>query len=369
MRIAQIAPLFESVPPQKYGGTERVISYLTEELVADGHEVTLFASGDSVTSAELVPGCHRSLRLHEGYEHSAVPHMVMMEEVKRRAREFDILHFHTDYLHYPLVRGLDTPHVTTMHGRMDFPQYSSLYREFKDIPLISISNAQRAPLPWANWAGTIYHGLPKKLYRPRFELGKYAAFLGRISPEKRPDRAIDIANRAGIHLKMAAKVDVTDREYFETTIRPMIEASRYVEFIGEITDEEKNEFLGNAAVLLSPIDWPEPFGLVFIEAMACGTPVISYPHGSAPEVITEGVSGFLVNSVAEAVEKIQLLPRLDRARVFHEFEKRFSVRAMREAHLSVYEDVCQEFSLPHLSLLEGGAQEWKTFSSLITKSI
>ncbi len=282
MRIAQVAPLFESVPPKYYGGTERVVSYLTEELVCQGHEVTLFASGDSVTKAHLVAACRRSLRLDKHCIDQLSHQVLMLEHVFQRAAEFDIVHFHVDYLHFPLSRREQLTHVTTLHGQLDIPDLVPLYHEFRDMPVVSISNCQREPLPWANWQATIYHGVPADTYQFRAEPGSYLAFLGRISPEKRVDRAIKIARQVQIPLKIAAKVDRVDKDYFEGVVEPLLRDS-LIEFVGEIGDGEKDEFLGHAYALLFPIDWPEPFGLAMIEAMACGTPVIAYRSGAVPE--------------------------------------------------------------------------------------
>ena len=279
MRIAQVAPLFESVPPKYYGGTERVVSYLTEELVCQGHEVTLFASGDSVTKAHLVAACRRSLRLDKHCIDQLSHQVLMLEHVFQRAAEFDIVHFHVDYLHFPLSRREQLTHVTTLHGQLDIPDLVPLYHEFRDMPVVSISNCQREPLPWANWQATIYHGVPADTYQFRAEPGSYLAFLGRISPEKRVDRAIKIARQVQIPLKIAAKVDRVDKDYFEGVVEPLLRDS-LIEFVGEIGDGEKDEFLGHAHALLFPIDWPEPFGLAMIEAMACGTPVIAYRSGA-----------------------------------------------------------------------------------------
>lgn len=336
MRIAQVAPLHESVPPRLYGGTERVVHYLTEELVKMGHEVTLFAAGDSRTSARLVPCCERSLRLDARIKDPLAPHVYMLEQVIKQAEKFDIIHFHIDYIHFPLMRRLKTPHVTTLHGRLDLPELRPLYEEFKEMPVVSISDAQRNPLPFVNWVGTVYHGLPRDLYRFYAKPGDYLAFLGRISPEKRPDRAIKIAERAGMKLLIAAKVDKADREYFETVIKPLLK-SPWVEFIGEINDKEKNEFLGRAYALLFPIDWPEPFGLVMIEAMACGTPVIAWRCGSVPEIIEEGVSGFMVESLQEAVEAVEKVANLKRILCRKAFERRFTSEIMAFNYLKVYE--------------------------------
>lgn len=340
MRIAQIAPLYECVPPKLYGGTERVVSYLTEELVRQGHGVTLFASGDSVTAAELVPCCPTALRLN-GTVHDPIPyHVVLMEKVRERAKEFDILHFHIDSLHLPLLHCLSRPALTTLHGRQDLADLRLLYLTFNDLPFVSISNAQRTPMPPVNWAGTVYHGLPPGLLpftlRPR---GGYLAFLGRISPEKRPDRAIEIAARSGRPLKIAAKIDKADRAYWESVIRPMVRAHRNVEFAGEINETEKAAFLGNATALLFPIDWPEPFGLVMIEAMACGTPVIAFRGGSVEEVVEHGISGFIVDSVAEAVTAVERAEKLCRATVRAAFERRFTAARMAEGYLALYRNL------------------------------
>lgn len=336
MRIAQVSPLYESVPPKSYGGTERIVSYLTEELVRQGHEVTLYASGDSVTNARLVATCTRSLRLDKTCVDQLAHHLLMLERVFHHANEFDVVHFHVDYLHFPLSRRHLLPHVTTLHGRLDIPDLIPLYHEYRDMPVVSISNAQRGPLPWANWQATVYHGLPHGLYRFRAQTGSYLAFLGRISPEKRVDRAIEIAKRVGIPLKIAAKVDRVDKEYFEAVIEPLLR-DPLIEFIGEIGDGEKNEFLGNAYALLFPINWPEPFGLVMIEAMACGTPVIAYRLGSVPEVMEEGLTGFVVNSLEEAVEAVRRVPDLSRAQCRKVFEDRFSSKRMADDYIQVYE--------------------------------
>jgi glycosyltransferase involved in cell wall biosynthesis len=335
MRIAQVAPLYESVPPKYYGGTERVVSYLTEELVRQGHEVTLFASGDSVTKAHLVAACRRALRLDRHCVDQMAHHILMLERVLQRAGEFDVIHFHVDYLHYPLSRSHSYVHVTTLHGRLNISDLVPLYREFQDIPLVSISDAQREPIPWANWQATIYHGLPHDLYWFRAQPGSYLAFLGRISPEKRVDRAIEIAKRVQIPLKIAAKVDRVDAEYFESVIEPLLR-DPLVEFVGEIGDGEKDEFLGNAYALLFPINWPEPFGMVMIEAMACGTPVIAYRKGSVPEVIDEGSTGFIVQDLEDAVEAVRRVPELSRARCREVFEQRFTAERMANNYLQVY---------------------------------
>jgi glycosyltransferase involved in cell wall biosynthesis len=335
MRIAQVAPLYESVPPKYYGGTERVVSYLTEELVRQGHEVTLFASGDSVTKARLIAPCRRSLRLDKQCLDQLAHHILMLEHVFKNSDRFDIVHFHIDYLHFPLSRRHSLPHVTTLHGRLDIPDLVPLYREFRDMPVVSISNAQRTPLPWLNWQGTVYHGLPEDLYTFQPEPGKYLAFLGRISPEKRVDRAIAIARRLGMEIKIAAKVDAVDRDYFEEVVAPLLK-DPLVEYLGEIGEGEKNEFLGKAYALLFPIDWPEPFGLVMIEAMACGTPVIAYRCGSVPEVIEEGVTGFIVQGLEDAVQAVKRISTLSRRRCRQLFEERFSAARMARDYLAIY---------------------------------
>ncbi len=337
MKIAQVAPLYESVPPQLYGGTERVVSYLTEELVRCGHEVTLFASGDSATAAELVPCCERSLRLGSAVDMMA-HHIVMLEQVFKRAGEFDIVHFHIDYLHFPLSRRSGITQLTTLHGRLDLPDLPQLYREFRDMPVVSISNAQRQPLPFANWLGTVYHGLPLARFPFRENPEDYLVFLGRISPEKRVDRAIEIAKRVERPLKIAAKVDRADERYFEEEVRPLL-GHPLIEYTGEVGEREKAELLGGASGLLFPVDWPEPFGLVMIEAMACGTPVLAFRCGSVPEVVREGVSGFVVKDVEEAAAAIEDLVRLDRAKCRQEFEKRFSDQRMTADYVKLYEKI------------------------------
>jgi glycosyltransferase involved in cell wall biosynthesis len=336
MRIAQVAPLYESVPPKHYGGTERVVSYLTEELVREGHEVTLFASGDSVTTARLVAACRRALRLDKDCVDPLAHHILLLENVFRHADDFDVIHFHVDYLHFPFSRRRPIVDVTTMHGRLDIPDLVPLYEEFRDMPLVSISNAQREPLPWVNWQATVYHGLPQDHYRYRPEPGKYFAFLGRISPEKRVDRAIEIAKQTGIPLKIAAKVDPVDQEYFETVVEPLLREP-LVEYISEIGESEKDEFLGNAYALLFPIDWPEPFGLAMIEAMACGTPIIAYRQGSIPEVMEEGRTGFIVNELEDAIAAARRIPELSRKRCREMYEQRFTAARMARDYLRVYE--------------------------------
>ncbi|HEY2616435.1 MAG TPA: glycosyltransferase family 4 protein [Acetobacteraceae bacterium] len=335
MRIAQIAPLTESVPPRLYGGTERVVSFLTEQLVAMGHDVTLFASGDSRTGAELAAVWPTALRFDPSVRDAIAPHMLMLEQVCRRAGEFDVLHCHLDYWTFPLFSRQSTPFLTTLHGRLDLPELRSIYHCFGDVPLVSISDAQRAPLPDANFVATVQHGLPEDLLTPREVAPGYLAFLGRICPDKRPDRAIRIARRAGIKLKIAAKVDRVDEDYFRDTIRPMIDG-RHVELIGEITDAEKSDFLSGAIALLVPIDWPEPFGLVMIEAMACGTPVIAFNRGSVPEIVEHGVTGLIVEDETQAIAAIRRAGDMSRAAVRLGFERRFTAQRMAEDYLALY---------------------------------
>ena len=341
MKIAQIAPLYETVPPHYYGGTERVVSYLTEELVRQNHEVTLFASGDSLTSARLVPCCNKSLRLDGACIDPIPHHLLMLEQVYRRAHEFDVLHFHIDYFHYPLSRRQRSVHVTTLHGRLDIPDLIPLYQEYSEIPVISISDAQRLPLPWINWKGTVYHGLPADLLPFNPGGGDYLAFLGRISPEKGVEAAIAIARRSGTKLKIAAKVDKVDLHYYETRIKPLFDGP-LVEFIGEIREEQKKDFLGNALALLFPIDWEEPFGLVMIESMACGTPVIAFARGSVPEVVREGVSGFIVSDIEGAVLATERVGTLSRRGCRSYFEERFVATRMAADYLALYHKMMME---------------------------
>jgi len=337
MRIAQIAPLHEAVPPKLYGGTERVVSFLTEELVAMGHEVTLFASGDSITNARLEAIWPRALRLDPGIRDGMAPHFLMLEQVYRMAEQFDILHFHLDYFPASLFSRQHVPFITTLHGRLDLPELKPVYAGLPKQNLISISNSQRIPLPEANFIATIQHGLPKDLLRPMDIEPSYVAFLGRICPEKRPDRAIRIARAAGLPLKLAAKIDRVDAEYFNAEIAPMI--GQGAELVGEINDAEKPAFLSGAKALLMPIDWPEPFGLVMIEAMACGTPVIAYNHGSVPEILEHGVTGFVVGNEAEAVSALGQIGSLDRKVIRARFEARFTARRMAEDYVDVYESL------------------------------
>jgi glycosyltransferase involved in cell wall biosynthesis len=336
VKIAQIAPLYEAVPPLCYGGTERVVSYLTEELVRLKHDVTLFASGDSVTSARLTPCCKNSLRLDCNCIDPVPHHLLMLEEVYRRADEFDILHFHTDYLHFPVSRRHRAIHVTTLHGRLDIPDLVPLYREYLDMPAVSISDSQRLPLSWINWKGTVHHGLPADLLPFNPGGGDYLAFLGRISPEKGVETAVAIARRCGIKLKVAAKVDKVDLKYYEQQVKPIFNHP-LVEFIGEIGEHEKGEFLGNALALLFPIAWEEPFGLVMIESMASGTPVIAFARGSVPEVIKDGVSGFIVRDEDAAVNAVRRVAALSRAGCRKDFEERFLATRMASDYLALYD--------------------------------
>ena len=335
MRIAQIAPLAEAVPPRLYGGTERVIWWLTDSLVALGHEVTLFASGDSTTSARLVPCAPSGLRLMGINDHTAYL-LAMLERVRESAARFDVLHFHTDLLHFPLFRPLAHKCLTTLHGRLDLPDFWPAFRVFPELKLVSISDSQRGPIANANFVGTVQHGLPPNLIRPGSGEGGYLAFVGRISPEKRPDRAIEIARRTGLPLKIAAKVDHVDKAYFRAEIEPLL-GDPQVEFVGEIGDSDKSEFFGGALALLFPVDWPEPFGLVMIEAMAAGTPVVAWRCGSTPEVVEHGRSGFLVDSIDEAVRAVDAARRLSRAGVRRAFEARFTSDRMARDYVRLYE--------------------------------
>ena len=336
MRIAQIAPLTESVPPRLYGGTERIVSYLTEELVRQGHHVTLFASGDSVTSAQLVPCSMVALRLDPSVQDPIPHYMLMLDQVRERAEEFDILHFHIDLFQFPLFRPHKERTLTTLHGRQDLPDLRGFYFGFRDMPLVSISHAQREPLLHANFVGTVHHGIPIDLHQPVLRpRGGYVAFLGRIAPEKRPDRAIRIARRAGIPLKIAAKVDKVDQDYFRSEIEPLLKGPG-VEFIGEINERDKQAFLGEALALLFPVDWPEPFGLVMIEAMACATPVLAFRCGSVPEVVEGGVTGRIVDTEEQAVAALAEVLRLDRRVIRRRFEERFTASRMAKDYLALY---------------------------------
>jgi glycosyltransferase involved in cell wall biosynthesis len=342
MRIAQIAPLHEAVPPKLYGGTERVVSNLTEALVELGHDVTLFASGDSVTSAKLEAFWPQALRLDPTIRDTMAPHMLLLEEVRRRAHEFDVLHFHIDYYPFPLFSRQDTPFVTTLHGRLDLPELGPIFDTFNDVPVVSISDHQRTPLPQANWLTTVHHGLPENLLTPvPGAEQKYLAFLGRVSPEKRVDRAIRIAQAAGMKIKIAAKIDKADRAYYEEEIKPLF-ALPHVEYIGEINESEKPAFLSGAHALLFPIDWPEPFGLVMIESMACGTPVIAFNRGSVPEVIENGVSGFIVEDETSAVAAVNRLHTLPRSRVRQAFEDRFTSKRMAQNYVNAFEQLLRQ---------------------------
>jgi glycosyltransferase involved in cell wall biosynthesis len=340
MKIAQVSPLYESVPPKFYGGTERVVSYLTEELVRQGHQVTLFASGDSRTAAELIAVCPSALRLSGPGFDPIVRHLLMVEEVYRRVADFDLIQFHIDYLHFPVTRRLRPPHVTTLHGRLDLADLAPLFAEYTEMPVTSISDAQRQPVLQANWQATVYHGLPLDLYRLNEQPAGYLAFIGRVSPEKRVDWAIDIARRAGMEIRVAAKIDQADRRYYEETIEPLFRLPN-VTYVGEIGEDRKGEFLGNAAALLFPVDWPEPFGLVQIEAMACGTPVIALRRGSVPEVIDDGVTGYLCDNIEQAVEAVGRLANLSRRLCRETFERRFSAGRMASDYLQVYQRAIQ----------------------------
>ncbi len=355
MRIAQIAPLTEAIPPKLYGGTERVVSWLTEELVGLGHDVTLFASGDSETSAKLEAMWPRALRLDDSVRDPMALHISMLEQVRRRADEFDILHFHLDYFPFSVFSRQSTPFVTTMHGRLDLQEHQTVFNAFEAVPVVSISDAQRSPLPQARWLRTVYHGLPASLLQPRAVKPSYLAFLGRIAPEKAVDQAIRIAVGCNLPLKIAAKVDRVDRDYFERDIRPMLDLPG-VEYIGEIGDGDKSAFLSGALALLMPIDWPEPFGLVMIEAMACGTPVIAYRSGSVPEVVEHGLTGLIVENEAAAVEAVKTqLPGLSRQAIRARFEERFTARRMAAEYLAIYRELMAGAKRP-LRTVNGGTR-------------
>jgi len=334
LRIAQVAPLYESVPPPLYGGTERIVSYLTESLVDAGHDVTLFASGDSSTAARLVACCGRALRL-AGCSEVIAWHLAMIEQVARRAQEFDLLHFHIEYLHFSVSQRETYRHLTTLHGRLDLPDFVPLFRWFPDIPVISISDTQRLSLPDLAWQGTVHHGLPEELYHLEPRGGDYLAFLGRVSPEKGLGRAIEIAGRTGHRLRVAAKIDRADRDYFTGTIAPLMRQP-HVEYLGEIDERAKQELLGGALALVFPIDWPEPFGMVMVEAMACGTPVIASRAGAVPEVIDHGVTGFICDDLDQAVAAVSRVHKLSRATCRRVFEQRFTAARMTQDYVSIY---------------------------------
>ncbi|HBG46703.1 MAG TPA: glycosyl transferase [Deltaproteobacteria bacterium] len=347
MRIAQVSPLFESVPPALYGGTERVVSYLTEELVRQGHEVALFASGDSRTTAELVPCSELALRLDERQLDPVSLHLIMMEEVLKRAGEFDIIHSHVDCIGFVLGRRTAVPVINTLHGRLDMCEHALIFEEYKESPLVSISLSQRSARPEANWVANIQHGLPRELYAFSPKRGGYLLYVGRVSPEKRVDSAINIAEKAGIRLKIAAKVDHADQDYFNSEIKPLLK-SRYVEFLGEVNDTEKNALLGGALAFLHPVDWPEPFGLSMLEAMACGTPVVARRRGSIPEVVEQGVTGFIFEDDGEAVDYVSgLCPDFSRSRCRQRFEERFLASRMAADYVKAYE-----------LLKDGGSGAW-----------
>jgi glycosyltransferase involved in cell wall biosynthesis len=357
MRIAQIAPLTEAIPPKLYGGTERVVHWLTEELVALGHDVTLFASGDSVTSAKLEPMWDQSLRLSGAVRDPNALHMLMLEQVRRRNEEFDVLHFHLDYYPFSLFSRQSTPFLTTLHGRLDLPEHQPVFTTFSSVPVVSISNAQRRPVPQADWVRTIYHGVPEDLLRPLPATPSYLAFLGRIAPEKGVDQAIKIAGRSGMPIKIAAKVDKADIEYFEENIRPLLDLP-HVEYIGEITDQQKSAFLSGAIGLLMPINWPEPFGLSMIEAMACGTPVIAYNRGSVPEVVEDGLTGFVVEDELSAINAARHLRQLSRTAIRARFEERFTARLMAKEYLATYRSLMTAVAArPRLVAVQGGQME------------
>lgn len=361
MKIAQIAPLYESVPPKLYGGTERIVSYLTEELVKQGHEVTLFASADSQTSAKLIPLVPESLRLCKNCIDPVAHHIRAVELLYQQAEQFDIIHSHIDYLTFPLARLNKTPTITTLHGRLDIPDLQPLYKEFFDMPLVSISNSQRKPLPFVNWLGMVYHGLPKNLYTFQAKTGKYLAFLGRTAPEKGLDKAIRIAKNFGMPLKIAAKVDKVDQEYFETVLKPLIENEPLVEFIGEVGGKDKDEFLGQAYALIFSINWPEPFGLVMIEAMACGTPVIAFNCGSVPEIIQNNLNGFIVENEKEALEALKQVSSLNRYSCREYFENHFDAKVMTENYLKLYRKLQK---VKYLQPEQHKESQYETFSYL-----
>lgn len=341
MRIAQVAPLWESVPPKLYGGTERIVSYITEELVRLGHDVTLFASGDSQTAARLAAICPQALRLNAGIFNRDAPMIMLQQRALGKPGDFDVIHSHLDFLGFPLGSRNPAPVVTTLHGRLDLPELEPVFREFSEMPLVSISDAQRRPLPWANWQATVHHGLPQDLYTFHPQAGGYLAFLGRIAPEKCPDQAIELAKRTGLPLRIAAKVDPADQQYYRAQIEPLLDHP-LVEFIGEISDAEKDDFIGNAMALVCPYDWPEPFGLVLIEALACGTPVLAYRRGSIPEIIENGITGFVCENLSEMAEAVARIPLIDRGRCRIAFEERFTANRMARDYVALYERIIDE---------------------------
>jgi glycosyltransferase involved in cell wall biosynthesis len=335
VRIAQVSPLYESVPPKAYGGTERVVHFLTEQLVKNGHEVTLFASGDSVTSAELIAVCERSLRLHSEKSDHLAQHFIQLDEVISSRSKFDVVHFHIDFLHFPASKLLHYHHVTTLHGCLDQEGLPQLYKRYNQLPVISISNSQRTPVPDADWIANVYHGLPVDLFKPAYNRGSYLAFLGRISPEKGIEYAIEAAKQLNIPLKVAAKIDANDKVYFDTKVHALLNHP-LIEFLGEINDNEKQDFLSNAIALLFPVNWSEPFGLVLIESIACGTPVIAFRNGSVPEIIDEGITGYIVESVDEMVSAVKKIDRISRSGCRKRFEARFTSEIMVKNYEQVY---------------------------------
>ena len=347
MKIAQVAPLHESVPPRAYGGTERVVAYLCDALIEAGHDVTLYASADSQTRARLRPMRGRAIRLDETCLDPLAPHLLMVEKVFQDAESYDVIHFHTDYMHFSLARRLPMPQVTTLHGRLDLPELKQMFREFPEMPLVSISDSQRAPLHFANWIGTVHHGLPEDFLPFRQGSGGYLAFLGRFTPEKRAETAIEIAKRAGVPIKLAAKIDRAFEDYFNEKVKPWF-SDPDVEYVGELGEHEKGQFLGDARGLLFPIDWPEPFGLVMIEAFACGTPVIACRRGSTPEIVTDGETGFLVDTVERAVAAVGRLDEIRRFRCRLEFEERFSASRMADDYVRIYDRVVESANSPFL---------------------
>ena len=341
MKIAQVAPLWESVPPKLYGGTERIVSYITEELVQMGHDVTLFASGDSETAGRLEAVCPQALRLNTGIFNRDAPMIMLQERSLGASGDFDVIHSHLDFLGFPLARRNPRPVLTTLHGRLDLPELQPVFQEYAEMPLVSISDAQRRPLRWANWHATIHHGLPRLLYTHHSQSQGYLAFLGRISPEKRPDHAIEVAKRTGLPLRIAAKVDPADLQYYRSEIEPLLNHP-LIEFIGEISDAEKNNFVGNALALVCPYDWPEPFGLVLIEALACGTPVLAYRRGSIPEVIEDGITGFVCENLSEMVDAVERIGEIDRSRCRASFEERFTADRMARDYVALYERIIED---------------------------